>query len=512
MSSRSSNSVGVLSRRNFILPVFGIALVLYLFVFGRVLDNYFVGDDWAFLDEVSRVRALSDIAAFFSFGTPVLVRPLEKVVTWLLYSGFGPNVVVFHMLSLLLDLANTVLLGLLAFLLFRTEKQPNHPLVFWATAVSILFAFNWTHHEAVFWYSAINEPLTAFFRLSGIVLFVLMMSTRGVLQWGLGAGIVGLAVLALIAKESAVVFPIELFLFFIFFRVQRPRRQLRAADVVVLVLVSLVVLGWLALYWTGAPPGVIENGRGGVKLTPGVVQDWQVRIPFVFNSTTLGLDVLSTEKRMGLELAAGFVLTVLAIFRRRFVWLLALAWTIVIMLPYAALFPASEMTGYLLYTFVTLPVRYFYFITAGAGLLLVSSVMWLQQEIESHFPGRILSLGFRALACIALVTLVTLNVLRILQAENEWDISGQTVLRISRQIEPFVTNLKRNDTLCLANLPDNYHFKLTFRNAAWGVVYLTYKRADFKIVAMTDRDQPVPLQDCTVRLSYDPASKNFAYQ
>jgi len=85
-------------------------------------------------------------------------------------------------------------------------------------------------------------------------------------------------------------------------------------------------------------------------------------------------------------------------------------------------------------------------------------------------------------------------------------------MRISRQLEPVVTKLKSGDTLCLANLPDNYHIKWTFRNAAWGVVFLTYKRTDFKIVAMTDEDQPVPMNDCTVHLSYDPASANFAHK
>ena len=155
-SSIKWGAVPILFRRNFILLVIGVALGLYLLIFGRVLDNYFVGDDWAFLDEVSRVRTLSDIAAFFTFGTPVLVRPLQKVITWLLYSGFGLNFVVFHAVSLLLDLANAALLGVLTFLLFKSEKQSERQSLFGAIAVSILFAFNWTHHEAIFWYSSIN--------------------------------------------------------------------------------------------------------------------------------------------------------------------------------------------------------------------------------------------------------------------------------------------------------------------------------------------------------------------
>lgn len=487
----------------------GIALAVYLCIFGRVLDNNFVGDDWAFLNEASRVRGISDVAAFFWFGTPILVRPLEKVITWLLYSALGLNFVGFHMLSLLLDLANTVLLGFLAYLLFKSEKQSERLGAFWAISVSVLFAFNWTHHEAVFWYSAVNEPLTAFFRLSALVLFVLLLPRRDVPTWAIGASVVVLVLLSLLAKESAVVFPIELFIFFVYFRVILPNGRMRAADVVVFGLVLLVVFGWLVLYWTEAPAGVIENGRGGVKLTLGSLQDWLVRIPLVLNSTTLGLDLSSTAKRIGLELVLGLVLVGLAIFRRRFVWLLGLLWTIVIMLPYAALFSGPEMVAYLNYTTLPLPARYLYFITAGSSLLIIASGIWLWQEIDVLRPNRVIRVVVHALACAALVSLLALNIRKLLDAENEWDISGRMVSRISQQLEPVVTNLKSGDTLCLANLPDNYHIKWTFRNATWGVLYLSNRRSDFRIVAMTDEDPPVAMDLCTVALVYDSAIGNF---
>ena len=185
-------------------------------------------------------------------------------------------------------------------------------------------------------------------------------------------------------KKVRLFFPSSCLSFSVYFRVIRPTEQIRAAEVVVIILVSLVVGGWLLLYWTGAPAGVIENGRGGVKLTLGSLQDWLARIPFVFNSATLGLDVLSTEKRIRLELIFGLVFVGLAILRRRFVWLLALVWTIVIMLPYASLFSATEMMAYLKYTFLTLPDRYFYFVTAGSSLLIVASLAWLWHEIDIH--------------------------------------------------------------------------------------------------------------------------------
>lgn len=484
------------------------SLALYLLIFGRGLDNYFVGDDWAFLDEISRVHTVSDIAGFFSFGTALLVRPLEKIITWLLYSGFGLNFLVFHGSSLFLDVANTLWLGVLAFLLFISEQQADVQAVRWAIVVSLLFAFNWTHHEAVFWYSAINEPLTAFFRLTGIFLFVWLLPRREVPSWVTGTAIVALALLALFAKESAVVFPVELFLFFFYFRVIHPKGQIHRADVVVLVLVSLVVLGWLLLYRTGAPAGVIETGRGGVKLTLGSMQDWLLRIPRVFNSTVLGLDGLSANL-IGVELVAAVGFVALAILRRRFVWVLALVWTIVLMLPYAALFSSDEMMAFLLYTSLPMPDRYFYLFTAASGLLLVTGVMWVWQEIDNYIPSRLIRVGGQALLCVVLVTLLALNLQKLLAAENDWDISGQTVLRLSRQLEPVVTQLKSGDTLCLANLPDNYRFKWTFRNATQGVLYLTYKRADYGILAMTDEAEPISMDHCTVHLRYDPTSQNF---
>src|SRR5262249_9151707 len=147
------------------------------------------------------------------------------------------------------------------------------------------------------------------------------------------------------------------------------------ADVIILLAVLLVVLGWLVLYWTGAPAGVIETGRGGVKLTLGSLQDWLVRIPRVFNSTTLGLDVLSINfVGIGLVFAIGLVAP--SLFRGLFAWLLPLCWRFVLIVPTAALFPADEMIGYLQVTFLSMPVRYFYYIIAGSGLWLVASGVW----------------------------------------------------------------------------------------------------------------------------------------
>lgn len=502
-------ATAILSRRKFILLLLGTAFVLYFLIFGRVLDNYFVGDDWAFLDEVSRVHSPGDIAAFFSFGTVFLVRPLEKMITWLMYSGFGLNYVVFHSISLLLDLANTVLLGILAFLLFKGEKQSDSTSLLGASAVSVLFAFNSTHHEAIFWYSALNEPLTAFLRLAGLVLFVAVLSRHDVSAWAIRGVLVALALLALLAKESAIVFPIELFLFFVYFRAVGSAGRVRWANGAALLLVFLVVLGWLVLYVTLAPAGIIENGRGGVKLTLGSLPDWLVRIPFVFNSTTLGLDAFSTIPRTGWELVLMFVFVGLALLRRRFVWILALLWTIIVMLPYAALFPATEMMGYLQFTLLSIPVRYFYFITAGSGLLLVATLMWLVQELDTLVASRVIRLGVRALVVLLFVGLLALNIQKLVEAENDWDISGQTVLRLSRQLEPVVSSLKRGDTLCLTNLPDHFKFKWTFRNAAWGVLYLTYHRSDYTIVPMTNASPPLAMNHCTVQRNYNPESENF---
>lgn len=503
----------ILSRRNLVVFVIGIALLLYFWVFGRSLDNYLVGDDWAFLQQVSAVHSLSDLASFFSFGTVTLVRPLQNIITWLLYSGVGTNAIFFHALSLLLDLANSALLGVLVYLLFTSEKNSNRQwAVLGAIAVSILFTFNWTHHEAVFWYSSNNELLTAFFRLSGLILYVLLLRRRDTPAWTFGIAIIALAVLALLSKESAVVFPLELVLFFLYFRITQPTKPIRLVTLIVPILVLLVVAGWLVLYWNGAPAGVIENGRGGVRLTLGTLQDWLVRIPLVFNSTIIRLDVVSQHAGTGLELIVSLALIALAFLRRRFVWLLALAWTIVILLPYAALFPASRMMEYLHITLLPIAPRYFYFITAGSSFFIVASVMWLVYEINTHIPNRIIQRGVYAILTIGFVLLVAVNTKRLLADEKGWDISGQTVFRLTQQLQPVVANLNPDDTLCLANLPDNNHLKWTFRNATWGVLYLTYNRFDYQIAPRTDTDPPIPMDHCTIHLIYDSTTDTFIRQ
>ncbi len=170
-----------------------------------------------------------NIAQALDFGSPVapLLNPIFRARAtsyWAmgtLYRGFHVAPLPYHALSLLLHIANTwlVYFGLLAWPRTRAAA-------IWAGG---FFAVHEGHQEAVMWFSAINELLQ--FLFGGLAILLWMHGKR----W-IALSVVCFA-LALVSKESAVIFP----LLFLFASVGRPEASRRWTLILYVALEGLAV-------------------------------------------------------------------------------------------------------------------------------------------------------------------------------------------------------------------------------------------------------------------------------
>jgi protein O-mannosyl-transferase len=169
----------------------GIGLLAY----ARILNTFFVADDFAFLDVISRAPSISVI---FSALAERYFRPVVVLVYYLNYKISGLSPWTYHVSIVLVHAVN----AWLVFLLGRTLDPERPPII--AALAGLLFLVFGGHAEAVTWIGGMADPLITCFLLLALLLFQhALVSPRPiplfVATW--------LSVtMALLTKESAAVF------------------------------------------------------------------------------------------------------------------------------------------------------------------------------------------------------------------------------------------------------------------------------------------------------------------
>ena len=500
------------------LSCMGGVVVMTLVVMVQSLDNYFVSDDWVFLYQVSTVHTASQLLGLFTFDTDWFVRPTQWFTTWILFHTFGLNPIPFHLTSVGLNAANSVLVGVFVYRLYKMIDQNRGRIaILLSLLVSVLFLTNWRHHEAVFWWSSINELLAAFFRLGGLILATVWMASQGGRREILYVLSLVTFILALLSKESAVVFPLELILVLVF--VESARQRLNWQRTVWLMCATIPFLA-VALIWGGlyistarsAPSmGVQRAGLGLLHATP---TEWFFRFVQFANSNLMGTAFLSRSTALMFVEVIIFVLLVLAaLTRRRLMWIFALSWTLVSVAPYVAITSNSAVS-------LQLPVlalgvagdRFLYFSSVPVSLLLMVSAQWFLEEVGKLATPCWMQMSILGVVC-ALTVFVAANSMRLLASERDWAVSSDIVKGILHQIDNIVPNLGTGDLLCLSNLPDNYRGKYVFRNGIASAVYLYRGQSGFRVRATVEpasRFEVSTVLDktgCTIVLLYDNANR-----
>jgi len=227
------------------MAVASLVVVCILAIHQRSLDNYFVADDWEHIRMVTAVRSPADVVDLLGPYKPQHYRPLHWLLTLALYRMAGLNPVPFHAVSILLDAGNAVLLGLLMWRLQQALlRRRSQAAAVAALGVAVLFLANPRHHDAVYWYGAINEVLSVFFRLLTLHLLLSWLRSGGQRKSYYLLGLLA-AVLALASKESAAALPVDLLLLFVAHEYCTGARRWRI--ILAVVPFALLATGWIAV-------------------------------------------------------------------------------------------------------------------------------------------------------------------------------------------------------------------------------------------------------------------------
>lgn len=483
-----------------------------ILIYGRGLDNHFVSDDWEFLFQVSKAHTLSDLSEFFTFNTGWFVRPTFWITTWTVYQAAALNPILYHLVSIILDFINALLLGFFTYRLLKVYQQSSGNYAFAAVIVAMLFLFSWRHHEAVFWYSSVNELLAFFFRLSSLLLVIYLIDQKDNIKIALlGAATLGAFALAIFSKESAIVLPLELILLLSLDYLQQSRQKSRLLLYTLFLMPFVIISGFWAYSYlqTATVSSVNSVERSGLTVLHTSLPNLIFRFLQFFSGNFIGTSFISKSiPLMIVELVALVFFSIAALLRKRYIWLFALFWTFIAIAPYAGMTSTESIE--LQIPVLTIGVagdRFLYYSAAGASLLVVVSTQWLLDELQTltyYYKWSILLAGA---ICLTFLVIISLNAFKIIQFEADWDNAGKIGNSIVQQIRELIPNPSVGDILCIVNLPDNYNGKYIFRNGISQALYLYYSRDDFTI--RTLREQPqLDEANCSNILYYDRDSVN----
>jgi hypothetical protein len=204
---RDDASVKILAKAAWIDTVSCAGILLAgLAAFWQTLANPFLSDDSYLVTLAASTRGYS--APLFKHGGGTeFFRPVGGLALAATAWWGGTDVFSWHLASLLLHLANSVLVFLLISRLFS-----NRPA---ALVASLLFAIHGTRPEAVIWISGRFDLISSFFVLTGLLLFIAhlnLLQRARIRATACYAGSLLAMALAMLTKESAYVFPALLML------------------------------------------------------------------------------------------------------------------------------------------------------------------------------------------------------------------------------------------------------------------------------------------------------------
>jgi hypothetical protein len=473
-------------------------------LYARGWDNGFVSDDWNFLHGAATLPDGSALLRYFA-DDGSFIRPTQWLLVAALYRLFGLAPTGYHVVSQGLDLTNAALAGVLAWQLLALAAPTLRPATRrgLAALTALAFLLSWRHHEAVFWFSAVNELLGAGFRLTALNLLAWWLRTgrHFRLVW---LGTLGAAALAMLSKESAAVLPLEALLVVGLARVASPppapsgRRSLALVGAP-----CLVVAAWAWVFVrgsAGAPGGLARGASQTLAATPG---EWGLRLVQFFNANYPGAAAEWTSPAaLAAELALLAGLALLAVGRRQPLVVLALGWALVAAIPYAAVSHGPDVGLVPVLTLGVRGDRFLYSPALGAALLLAATGAWLEAELAAFRAARGWRLGARAVALAGALALLAAQASRLYEAEGHWSHAGGIVRQVTTGLPRLWPDPRPGEILCVAGLPHTYNGKPVYRNGVAESLFLAYRSEGFAVERFENLRDPAARARCTATFVY----------
>jgi tetratricopeptide (TPR) repeat protein len=207
---REKGRARVHARKTERLILAGILLVSAL-AFANSLDGQFVYDDRLQIVKNPTLTELANIPKMFTQGvwqflnekdksaTGPYYRPLFNIALIVNYQLFGLEVFGWHLFSIAVHLGVVLLVYLLA---RRWDLSAEA-----AAASALLFGLHPVHCESVAWAAALPDPMAGVFILSSLLLYERHYHGKRPKEPAVLTASVGLALLAMLSKEVAIIFP-----------------------------------------------------------------------------------------------------------------------------------------------------------------------------------------------------------------------------------------------------------------------------------------------------------------
>lgn len=202
-----------------------IIAVLTFLAYSNIFRNEFVIDDRAFIVDWQVKNSLGNVVEFFKGAVPSghegVYRPLRSIIYALDWRLFGDKPFGYHLQSILIHLASTVLVYLIVetlieanFKRMKANERMGHLLPFLA---ALLFGLHPIHTETITYIASSVESIGIVFFLLSFYLF-LKFSQRQKRQEMLYIWSVGLAILAYLTTELTLALPLVIILYEICFK------------------------------------------------------------------------------------------------------------------------------------------------------------------------------------------------------------------------------------------------------------------------------------------------------
>ncbi|MBN1870749.1 MAG: tetratricopeptide repeat protein [Candidatus Omnitrophica bacterium] len=191
--------------------VFSVLLIVAfgLLAYGNSLNGKFIWDDDALIKNNVCLRDWSYITKIFSGnveagagGKTSFYRPVQTLTYMLDYRFWKLDEKGYHLTNTIWHISAALLLLWMADILFQDRLI--------ALLASLFFVAHPVHAEAVSYISGRAEPLSTFFILLALILYVKSLKTE---KAGLYFGMVFCYAVALLSKENAIIFPAILMLY-----------------------------------------------------------------------------------------------------------------------------------------------------------------------------------------------------------------------------------------------------------------------------------------------------------
>ena len=171
-------------------------------VYLPALRGDFVWDDFLLITGNPLLQNFSGLVEIWSGGRTADYFPVTNTVFWIEHHLFGANATGYHAVSILLQIAN-------ALLVWRLLKRLNIP---GAWLAALIFGIHPVHVASVAWISELKNLLAMFFALLSILCFLELEETR--LRNSVTAYAASLVffALALLSKTQVVFLPFVLLL------------------------------------------------------------------------------------------------------------------------------------------------------------------------------------------------------------------------------------------------------------------------------------------------------------